>query len=72
MTQRTQTRKRVVVTRRIFPELVAELRDEFDVVDNQEDVGWRPDELAGALKDADAALITSGERRWPAGGHRRG
>ena len=37
------------------------MRDEFDVVDNQEDVAgdltsWRP------LKDADAALITSGER----------
>ena len=36
MKQSAQTRKRVVVARRIFPELVAELRDEFDVVDNPE------------------------------------
>jgi hypothetical protein len=33
--QTAQTRKRVVVARRILPELVAELRDEFDVVDKQ-------------------------------------
>ena len=62
MKQRTQTRKRVVVTRRIFAELVTELRDEFEIVDNQEDVGWQPAALAAALKGADAALITSGER----------
>ena len=59
MKQSAPTRKRVVVARRIFPELVAELRGEFDVVDNQDDIA---DKLAGALKDADAALITSGER----------
>ena len=58
----TNTRKRVAITRRIFPELVTELKREFDVVDNQEDVGWRPAEVVVALKDADAALITSGER----------
>ena len=58
----TNTRKRIVITRRIFPELVTELKREFDVVDNQEDVGWRSAEVVAALKGADAALITSGER----------
>lgn len=54
--------QRVVISRRIFPELVAELKNEFDVLDNQEDIGWTSVELATALKDADAALITGGDR----------
>jgi len=58
----TAASKRVVVTRRIFPELVADLKREFDVVDNENDIGWSPSELAAALKDADGALITAGER----------
>ncbi|MBA2549270.1 MAG: D-glycerate dehydrogenase [Burkholderiaceae bacterium] len=58
----TAASKRVVVTRRIFPELVADLKREFDVVDNEKDIGWNPSELAAALKDADGALITAGER----------
>jgi len=62
MTGQTQARKRVVAARRIFDELVAELRSEFDVVDNQDDISWRPAELAAALTSADAGLITSGER----------
>jgi len=58
----TVSSKRVVVTRRIYPEIVAALKQEFDVVDNDKDVGWNADELAAALKDADGALITAGER----------
>lgn len=58
----TAASKRVVVTRRIFPELVADLKREFDVVDNEKDIGWNASELAAALKDADGALITAGER----------
>ncbi len=58
----THVAKRVVISRRIFPELVADLKREFDVVDNQDDIGWRPSDLAAKLKDADAALLTSGER----------
>ncbi len=58
----TVAQPRVVVSRRIFPELIAELRGEFDVVDNQGDLDWTALELAAALKDADAALITAGER----------
>ncbi|MEP6607919.1 MAG: D-glycerate dehydrogenase [Burkholderiaceae bacterium] len=58
----TAPAQRVVVTRRIFPELVADLKREFDVVDNEADVGWTALQLVAALKDADAALITAGER----------
>jgi glyoxylate reductase len=58
----TSARPRVVVSRRIFPELISDLRREFDVIDNQEDLAWKAVELAAAMKDADAVLITAGER----------
>jgi lactate dehydrogenase-like 2-hydroxyacid dehydrogenase len=53
---------RVVVSRRIYPELIEQLRGEFDVVANQDDASWTPDDLARVGADADAMLITSGER----------
>jgi lactate dehydrogenase-like 2-hydroxyacid dehydrogenase len=53
---------RVVVTRRIFPALIAELQREFDVRANQDDIGWNASELATALGDADGALLTAGDR----------
>ncbi len=56
------TRQRVVVSRRIFPELVDVLRADFDVVDNQADTAWTASDLARALRDADGALLTAGDR----------
>jgi lactate dehydrogenase-like 2-hydroxyacid dehydrogenase len=53
---------RVTVSRRIFPALIDELRGEFDVLDNQDDVAWGTAELAAALADADGALLTPGDR----------
>lgn len=53
---------RVVVSRRIFPALIAELQREFDVRANQDDIGWNASELAAALGDADGALLTAGDR----------
>ena len=53
---------RVVVSRRIYPELLQSLQRQFDVVDNQADDNWGAAELADALGDADAALITAGDR----------
>jgi lactate dehydrogenase-like 2-hydroxyacid dehydrogenase len=55
-------RPHVVISRRIFPSLVDELRGEFDVVANQDDVAWGAAELAAAMREADGALITSGDR----------
>lgn len=57
-----EIRARVVVTRRIFPELIDELRARYDVRDNQEDASLAPAELARVLGDADGALITGGDR----------
>jgi glyoxylate reductase len=53
---------RIVVSRRIFPALIAELQREFDVRANQDDIGWNASELAAALSDADGALLTAGDR----------
>ncbi|MGZ9032262.1 MAG: 2-hydroxyacid dehydrogenase [Burkholderiaceae bacterium] len=53
---------RLVVSRRLYPEVIEWLGDEFEIVANQEDAAWGPVELARALADADGALITSGER----------
>ena len=53
---------RVVVSRRIFPDLIEALQRQFVVVANQDDHAWAPGELAAALRDADAALIAGGER----------
>lgn len=55
-------RARITVARRIFPELIEGLRGEFDVSANQDDVVWGPEQLAAALREADGALLTPGER----------
>ncbi len=53
---------RVVVTRRIFPELIDELAARYDLVHNQEDTSWGAAEVAERLREADGALLTAGER----------
>ena len=49
-----QDRPRVLVTRRTFDEVLASLRERFDVDDNQGDVPLAPDELR-RRPDADVA-----------------
>jgi lactate dehydrogenase-like 2-hydroxyacid dehydrogenase len=53
---------RVVVTRRIYPQLIDQLAREFELVANQDDLEWSAADLAQSMADADGALITSGER----------
>jgi glyoxylate reductase len=53
---------RIVVTRRIFPELIDELRTQYDLLDNQDDGSLGGGELQRRLADADGALTTPGER----------
>ncbi len=53
---------RIVVSRRVFPELIEALQREFEVVSNQDDSDWSPAELAAALAGADAAMVTAGDR----------
>lgn len=55
-------RPRVVVTRRIYPHLIEELRAAYDVADNPDDTALSAEELARRLADSDAALIVAGER----------
>jgi glyoxylate/hydroxypyruvate/2-ketogluconate reductase len=57
-----QVRPRIVVSRRIFPELVEGLAADFDVRHNQADASWSAAELAAALREADGALLTAGDR----------
>lgn len=52
-----QGRARVVVTRRIFPDLVDRLRDEFEVLDNQQDQRWSDEDFRARLADADGLLV---------------
>jgi glyoxylate/hydroxypyruvate/2-ketogluconate reductase len=53
---------KVVITRRVFRELVERLRGRFDVVDNEEDRPWPPDELARKLQGASGAMATVMDR----------
>jgi lactate dehydrogenase-like 2-hydroxyacid dehydrogenase len=53
---------RLLVSRRLYPELLDALRREFEVVANQDDAAWGPAQLTQAMSGADAALITAGDR----------
>jgi lactate dehydrogenase-like 2-hydroxyacid dehydrogenase len=55
-------RTRVLVTRENFPEVLAHLRERFEVEDNQADTPFSPDELRARLADKDGALITGLDR----------
>jgi len=52
----------VVVTRKLFDAHVEQLRREYEVIDNQKDLGLAPEALRECLAKADAALIAGGER----------
>ena len=52
----------VVVTRKLFDAHLAQLRREYEVIDNQKDLGMAPEALRECLAKADAALIAGGER----------
>jgi len=49
-------RARVVVTRRIFPDLAQQLQRDYEVRDNQGDASWTREQLLARLGDADAVL----------------
>lgn len=49
-------RPRVVITRPIFGDMVEDLARTHDVIDNQDDVDWTPEELGARLAAADAVL----------------
>ena len=53
----------VVVTRKLFDAHVEQLRREYEVIDNQKDLGLAPEALRERLAQADAALIAGGGER---------
>lgn len=55
-------RARVLVTRRVFPDLLEQLRARHDVVDNQDDVPWTTAELAAQLAGMQGVLVDPARR----------
>jgi len=54
---------RILVTRATFDEVLARLRERYDVEDNQQDdTPWRGDELRRRLADKDGVLTTGSDR----------
>jgi lactate dehydrogenase-like 2-hydroxyacid dehydrogenase len=57
-----ESKPAVVVTRRIYPHLIDELKSGYALVENQDDAPLAADELARRLAGADGVLIVAGER----------
>lgn len=53
---------RILVSRAIFPDVLAQLEALFDVEHNQEDAVWSAQDLAARLQGKDGVLTTGGER----------
>jgi gluconate 2-dehydrogenase len=53
---------RILVTRRIFPEVVESLRERFEVATNDDDTPWPPEELARRLAGCRGVLPTIMDR----------
>ena len=56
------SRPRIVVTRRIFSDLLEQLRHDHEVIANQEDEAWSVDELRDRLRTADGVLVDPARR----------
>jgi glyoxylate/hydroxypyruvate/2-ketogluconate reductase len=50
--------QKIVITRAVFPEIVAALSQRFDVEHNEEDRPWPPEELAKRLAGKNGAMAT--------------
>lgn len=55
-------RPSILVARAVYPEVLARLRQVFDVTDNPDDTIWSPDELARQLVGKAGVLTTGSER----------
>jgi gluconate 2-dehydrogenase len=56
------TKPKILVTRAVFPEIIALLEQHFDVEHNQADEPWSKQQLADRLSDKVGAFTTGGER----------
>jgi glyoxylate/hydroxypyruvate/2-ketogluconate reductase len=55
-------KSKILVTRAVFPEVVARLEQYFEVEHNQADEAWSKQQLADKLRDKVGAFTTGGER----------
>ena len=55
-------RPRILVSRAIFPEVLAQLAQHFDVESNQDDTAWSRDEFMRRLQGKQGVLTTGSER----------
>jgi glyoxylate/hydroxypyruvate/2-ketogluconate reductase len=56
------SKPRILVTRAVFPEVIARLEQYFEVEHNQADEAWSKQQLADKLRDKVGAFTTGGER----------
>jgi gluconate 2-dehydrogenase len=62
MTSNPMTKPAVLVTRAIFPEVLEQLGEHFEVEANQQDVLWTPQELAQHLQGKAGVFMTGTDR----------
>lgn len=55
-------KSRLLVTRRVFPEVIAHLAEVFEVEDNPADDDWGADELRNRIADKDALFVVASDR----------
>ncbi len=53
---------KILISRAIFPEIIARLGQHFDVTSNQDDVLWTPSQLSEQLQGMSGVFTTGGER----------
>ncbi len=58
----TPPRPSILVTRAVFPEVLARLQQHFDVASNQADTVWTRDELIARLRGRQGVFTTASER----------
>ena len=56
------SRPKLLVTRKVFPEVIEHLRTLFEVQPNPEDVIWSPQELRQRAADADALYVVASDK----------
>lgn len=62
MTQTFQTKPKIVVSGRIFDDQLEALQKQYEVIDNQKNVFWSPEQLIANMKDAVGALVTLSDK----------
>lgn len=53
---------RLLITRKVFPEVLELLAPHFDVTDNEADAEWSADELKSRISDCDALFVVASDR----------